>query len=63
MGKERNLGEDNARAKLTDREVELLRQLVEAGMALIHVANKFEISKSHACNLMAYRRRAVITPK
>lgn len=39
------IGEDHQRAKLTDREVELIRQLRRDGWTLGEIARKFEVSK------------------
>lgn len=39
------IGEDHPNAKLTDAEVELIRQLHEEGMSYETLAEKFEVSK------------------
>jgi len=41
----RRVGQDHPRAKLTDREVELIRQLSEEGMRYDVLAEKFEVSR------------------
>lgn len=47
------IGQDHQRAKLTNREVELLLGLREQGWGYRRLAEKFEISKAHTrriCN-------------
>jgi len=39
------IGQDHPQAKITDAEVELIRQLNEEGMSYEQLAEKFEISK------------------
>ena len=44
---------------LTDHEVELVRQVYEAGgISLREVAEKFEVSKQHIHDIVTFRRRA-----
>lgn len=51
-------GENHGRAKLTDREVELFRRMVESGeLTQAEAVAKFEISKAHGSRLMSYRQR------
>lgn len=50
-------GERHHRAKLTDWEVELFRELVEGGMSQAEACVKFEISRGHGSRLMGYTRR------
>lgn len=51
-------GEDHHRAKLTDREVELMRQMHEAGdMTLFDLAAAFGLSRSHCHDIVTYRKR------
>jgi DNA invertase Pin-like site-specific DNA recombinase len=55
------LGEDNGRAKLTDREVELVRALhFQHGMTYAALAEKFEVSKSLIGKICRFQRRAEI---
>jgi hypothetical protein len=42
------IGEDHQRARLTDHEIELLLALRDEGWGYGRLAEKFEISKSHA---------------
>ncbi len=50
-------GQMHWRAKLTDREVELMRQLHEDGMRVTEIAVKFDISKSHVSRITRYLSR------
>ncbi|NFV82111.1 hypothetical protein [Magnetospirillum aberrantis] len=50
-------GEDHPGAKLTDSEVELIRQLRESGMSYGVLADKFDVSKSCIADICKYRRR------
>lgn len=51
-------GQSHARARLTDGEVEMIRQLHESGeLGYRRIARKFEISKRHVRDLVHYRRR------
>ena len=53
------IGEDHPRAKLTDHDVELIRQLREEfGLAHSEIAVKFEIAKSTVVAICQYQRRA-----
>lgn len=52
------VGEDHGRAKLTDHEVELIRQLAESGMGHREIAVKFEISRGTVGDIVSFRRRA-----
>lgn len=52
------VGQDHHRAKITDRDVELIRMLHEAGMSYRVIAEKFEVSKMLVCYICTYRRRA-----
>lgn len=54
------VGQDHHRAKLTDRDVELIRQLHEDGMSYRVIAEKFEVSKMLVCYVCTYRRRATV---
>lgn len=51
------LGEMHQNADLTDREVELVRQLREQGMKIRELAEKFEISEGYVKKLTSYRAR------
>lgn len=68
MANEPNIkrGEDSPQAVLTDREVELIRELYESNArddrgkrmwTIKKLAVKFEISKSHCGRIVSYRAR------
>lgn len=50
-------GEAHPRARLTDHEVELIRQLREQGMSLNQLAEKFDSYKSTIKGICDYKRR------
>lgn len=52
------IGEDHPNAKLTDSEVERIRQLHEHGMTYGTLAEKFEVSKWTIGRICRYERRA-----
>ena len=52
-------GEKHPRSKMTDHEVELVRELKDAGLTYIEIAQKFEVSKSCIAGICQCRRRAV----
>jgi DNA invertase Pin-like site-specific DNA recombinase len=52
------IGEDHPNAKLTDGEVETIRQLNEDGMNYKTIAEKFECSKSTVQMICQHIRRA-----
>lgn len=52
------LGEAHGRAKITDREVELIRELHERGLGYRKLAFKFEISRSHVRRIVFFEGRA-----
>jgi hypothetical protein len=52
-----NYGENHHRAKLTDHEVEQMRQLHGEGYGYGKLAKMFDVSKSHARNLCLVRQR------
>lgn len=52
------VGQDHQRAKLTDRDVELIRGLHEDGMSYRKIAVKFDVSVMQVCYICTYRRRA-----
>lgn len=45
------VGEDHHRSKLTNHEVDLLLELLAAGMSQREVARKFEVSQKHVWRL------------
>ena len=52
------IGEDHPNAKLTDAEVERIRQLREGGMRYAVLAEKFEVSRWTIGRICRYERRA-----
>lgn len=54
------IGEDHPNAKLTDSEVEMVRELRLGGMTYQLLAEKFEISKSSVAWICTYGRRAQV---
>ena len=54
------IGEDHPNAKLTDAEVEMIRQLHEEGVCYECLAVKFEVSKWAIGRICRYERRAQI---
>jgi predicted DNA-binding protein (UPF0251 family) len=50
-------GRPDRKAKLTDHEVELFRQLVEEGVSQAEACRKFEISQAHGSRLINFLRR------
>ena len=52
------VGEDHPRAKLTDHEVDLIRELHEGGgLSMREIAEKFDIAKSTVCDIVNYNKR------
>lgn len=51
------VGESHQNSKLTDSEVELIRQLHEDGLSYKKLAEKFEVSKSLIAAICRYERR------
>lgn len=56
--KNRRVGENHPRAKLTDEEVDLVFGLLEAGLSLAEVARKMDVSKSCIAHIASGRRRS-----
>ncbi len=52
------IGECHHNAKLTDAEVELIRQMHEDGLTYDQLAEKFEVSKWAIGRICRYERRA-----
>ncbi|MDR5772093.1 MULTISPECIES: helix-turn-helix domain-containing protein [unclassified Caballeronia] len=57
------VGQDHQHAKLSDRDVELMRQLREGGMSQRDIAEKFEVSVSLVDKIVNYRRRTQMPVK
>ena len=47
-------------AKLSDREVQLVRQLRRGGMSYEEIAARFEVSESYVQKLCLYKRRELV---
>lgn len=52
-------GQLHWRSKLTNREIELIRELHETGMGVIAIAKKFGVSKSHISRVTRYHARSI----
>ena len=53
----RPVGESHPRARLSDDDVELIRQLRDVGMAWRRIAEKFEVSVWTVRDICSHRRR------
>ena len=53
----KRVGETHHRAVLSDRDVDMIRELYENGLSYSVIAEKFDISKSHARDVIKCRRR------
>lgn len=53
------VGEDHHLAKLTNWEVEMVRQLHDEGMTYRDIAEKMEVSESLVGKICRYQKRAV----
>lgn len=51
------IGDSHHNAKLTDHEIELVRQLRADGMKLRDLAKKFEVSKGHISKILRHALR------
>lgn len=51
------VGQDHQRAKLTDHDVELMRQMREEGSTYAALATMFEVSKSTAYGICHHMKR------
>jgi predicted DNA-binding protein (UPF0251 family) len=54
----RRIGQDHHNAKLTNGEVEMIRQMREDGMTYTEIANKMEIGRRTVRDIVHGRRRA-----
>jgi len=54
-------GDRHPQSKLTDDDVELIRQLKESGLSCKIIADKFDVSRSQIERICAYSARAYIT--
>lgn len=54
------VGEDHQNAKLTDAEVELIRELHADGMSYKVLAKKFDVSKSLIRYIVQFKRRGQV---
>lgn len=55
------IGQDHHRARLTDHDVDLMRELRDDGMTLSEIASKFECSKTQVSDICAHKRRGHTT--
>ena len=53
----RRVGESHALSKLTDHEIDLIRELYDDGMSISEIARKFEIAKSYCWDICHYTKR------
>ncbi len=56
----KRINESHGRAKLSDHEIELMRQLREQGMPAREIAEKFEVGKRYVYKLVNFESRASI---
>jgi len=56
----KRVGEDHGRARLTNHEVDLIRQLHDGGMGYQRIADKFGVSKSQVRYIVKLKRRAIV---
>lgn len=54
-------GQAHPRAKLTDHDVEVIRQLHEQGMFYYQIAEKFGISRHTVGSICRFRRRGRVS--
>jgi hypothetical protein len=54
------VGEDHQNAKLTDREVDTIRDMHEGGATITDLARMFEVGKGTIHDIVTYRRRAQV---
>jgi DNA invertase Pin-like site-specific DNA recombinase len=53
----RRIGESHPASKLTDHEIDLIRELYDDGMSISEIARKFEIAKSYCWDICNYYKR------
>lgn len=51
------VGDSHHNARLTDHEIELLRQLREEGMKVVELAAKFDVSKGYVSKVLRFIQR------
>ena len=56
----RRIGEHHGNAKLTDADVERLRQLHESGLGYTELARIFEVSRTAVRKIVNYQMRAQV---
>lgn len=56
----KRVGESHPRAKLLDREVDLVLDLLDSGMSYAAVAGKMDVSKSCVAHIASGRRRSQV---
>lgn len=57
------VGEHHQRARLTDRDIALIRALHEEGMTYAQLAEKFDVNKYHIGKICRYEQRASFAVK
>ena len=53
----RRIGQDHPRARLTDHDCELIRQLRDQGFTYLDIAQRFEVSKATVAKICTFERR------
>lgn len=56
----KRVGESHHHAKLTDSDVDMIRELHEQGVSYSQLAEKFEVGKSTIADIVKCRRRAQV---
>lgn len=59
----RRIGQEHPRAKLLDREVDQVLDLLESGLSYAAVAEKMEVSKSCVAHIATGRRRSQVVAR
>lgn len=59
----RRIGEDHPRAKLLDREIDMVFELREAGYTLAAIAEKFDVSKGCIWKILVGMRRGQVAER
>jgi len=59
----RRIGESHPRARLTDHEIDLIRELHEEGLGYKKIAVKFETSPGHVRSIVKCTKRAQIADR
>lgn len=59
----RRIGQEHPRAKLLDREVDQVLDLLDSGLSYAAVAEKMEVSKSCVAHIATGRRRSQVVAR